>query len=387
MVKKWAAGYQFVAVQVFTLVLLAGVLNAGLSLFYRYKDQELKRTNPIVSKYGREALRAVYPGYSDQQQDELLTETWTRKQEYESFTGFKEAAYKGKYLNVHPAGFRLGWEQGPWPLDTQFVNIFVFGGSTTFGYGVADAETLPSHLQRVLQGKNQNVRCYNFGRGFYYSVQERALFEKLLLEGAKPDLVLFVDGLNEYAQPEPEFVAQTKKLFAREPATLAQYWFQGVALNRLAISLRYRLLGISPEPPDPESSCAFDSLQVIHKRYWENRKMTEAVAKQANIPCYFVWQPISCFAYQPKDGFFMSSKEAQSCYPSCGYAQMRTEWQQQKDLSTSIWLADIQKHAPANRYVDKVHYSASFHAQIADSLATALFRKGLVLQKRKQPVY
>ncbi len=368
----------------FTLLLLVLLLNALLSLFYFYKDQQLKQTNPIVQKYGREALRSVYPSYSDQEQDVLLTETWTRKQQYESFTGFKEAAFKGKYLNVHPAGFRMGWQQGPWPLDTQYTNVFVFGGSTTFGYGVADTETLPSHLQRLLQKQQPGVRCYNFGRGFYYSEQERALFEKLLVEGVHPDLVIFIDGLNEYAQPEPEFVEQTKALFAQQPGTLFQYWFQGIPLSRLARSLRYRLLGISPEPPEPNHSCAPDSIQQIHSRYWQNRKLIEAVANHVKIPCVFIWQPISCFQYQPKDAFFLTPQEANDCYPGCGYGQIATEWKKNADMDNSLWLADIQKSRIANRYVDKVHYTSAFHAEIADSIVSNLTRRGVLNQPAKK---
>ncbi|RNI22519.1 SGNH/GDSL hydrolase family protein [Rufibacter latericius] len=376
--KKWVSGYQFVAVQVFTLLLLVVVLNGILSLFYAYKDQELKRSNPIVLKYGRKALRSVYPSYSDQEQDILLTETWTRKQEYESFTGFKEAPFKGKYLNVHPAGFRMGWEQGPWPLDSQYTNVFVFGGSTTFGYGVADSETLPSHLQRSLKKIHSKVRCYNFGRGFYYSVQERALFEKLLLEGVRPDLVVFVDGLNEYAQPEPEFVEQTQALFAQKPGTLFRFWFQGLSLSRLARSLRYRLLGISPEPPEPKYSCAADSIQIVHQRYWQNRKLIEAVANKAKIPSLFVWQPISCYEYQPKEPFFLTLKEAKECYPGCGYAKMYQEWDKYAEKDNSLWLAGIQQMRPANRYVDKVHYTSGFHAEIADSIVVFLSKRGIL---------
>src|SRR6185436_5392660 len=41
-------------------------------------------------------------------------------------------------------------------------------------------------------------RVYNFGRGAYYSSQERALFEKLLVGGTVPDGAIFLDGLNDF---------------------------------------------------------------------------------------------------------------------------------------------------------------------------------------------
>ncbi|MFC6999263.1 SGNH/GDSL hydrolase family protein [Rufibacter roseus] len=376
MINKWVRGFQFVAVQFLVLVLLLLLLNGLLSVFYQYKDRQLKQTNPIAQKYGYEALQKVYPGYSKEELDELLTETWTRKQQYESFTGFKEAPFKGKYLNVHVAGFRIGLNQGPWPLDTQLVNVFMFGGSTTFGYGVADSETLPSKLQKSLQQVNKKVRVYNFGRGFYYSEQERALFQKLLLEGAKPDVVVFVDGLNEYFQPEPEFTEETKLLFEQKPSTLFSYWLQNLSLSRMVQSFRYRLLGVSPESEEEVNiSCEATDVNTIHERYWLNQQMIAAVANQLNIPVYFVWQPISCYGYSPKEPIFMTEAERQNCYPDCGYEQMRQIWQKKGEGKNLIWLADIQQNREEYLYVDKVHYTAAFHAVLADSLAVELLKR------------
>ncbi len=375
MIKKWLYGYQFVAVQVTTLVLMLLALNVLLAAFYQYKDEQLKETNPIAQKYGIETLAAVYPGYNQKQIDALLTETWTRKQEFESFTGFKEASYRGRYLNVHAAGFRIGSEQGAWPLDTSMVNVVVFGGSTTFGYGVADGETIPSYLQAALQKSISKVRCYNFGRGYYYSSQERALFEKLLLDGVKPDAVIFIDGLNEYFQPEPEFEEETKNLFAQKPGTMAAYWWQNISLSRLVRSIRYRITGISPEAEEQVFSCKSQDLQKIHNRYWLNRKMNEAIAQQANIPSYFVWQPISCFKYTFKDDYFMTVEEAKICYPACGYQQMKQEWSARLNIKNQLWLADMQQNRKENLYVDKVHYAAAFNAEIADSIANFLINK------------
>ena len=129
----------------------------------------------------------------------LLKETWSRPFMYEPFTQFKERPYRGNYVNIDNNGFRYTKNQGPWPPQSQNINIFLFGGSTTFGYGVSDNQTIASYLQQYLNEKlGRNVRVYNFGRGFYYLSQERVLYEQLLTSGFVPDIAIFIDGLNDF---------------------------------------------------------------------------------------------------------------------------------------------------------------------------------------------
>jgi len=113
---------------------------------------------------------------------------------------FKESPITGKYINVNENGFRLIQNQASWPPNNSNINIFIFGGSTTFGYGVSDEQTVPSYLQNYLRQHiiHKKVCVYNFGRGHYYSSQELVLFEKLLWLGIIPEVVIFIDGLNDF---------------------------------------------------------------------------------------------------------------------------------------------------------------------------------------------
>jgi hypothetical protein len=67
------------------------------------------------------------------------------------------------------------WKSTDWDdLDAiQQVYYFVFGGSTTFGYGESDNLTIPSNLQYYLREAFQTDQSavYNFGRAFYFSSQ------------------------------------------------------------------------------------------------------------------------------------------------------------------------------------------------------------------------
>jgi hypothetical protein len=92
-------------------------------------------------------LQGAYPRMSAAEIGRLLGETKALSYVYEPFTQFREAPCQGTYVNISSNGFRLVQGQGPWPPSLDNYNVFVFGGSTTLGCGVADGETVPSRLQ------------------------------------------------------------------------------------------------------------------------------------------------------------------------------------------------------------------------------------------------
>jgi hypothetical protein len=49
-------------------------------------------------------------------------------------------------LNVHGAGFRDDGTGQDWPGAPGRKRLFMFGGSTTFGFNVADSDTVPARL-------------------------------------------------------------------------------------------------------------------------------------------------------------------------------------------------------------------------------------------------
>src|SRR5262249_29714696 len=77
------------------------------------------------------------------------------------------------------------------------INIFVFGGSTTFGYHVSDEHTWPSYLSQILNETSEvNIKVTNYGRGYFNPSQEAILLADLLKSGHRPSLAIFMDGVN-----------------------------------------------------------------------------------------------------------------------------------------------------------------------------------------------
>jgi hypothetical protein len=83
-------------------------------------------------------------------------------------------------------------------IKKDAFKIFILGGSTAYGAGVCNHETLAAHLEMLLQKKYgaDRIQVFNAGLGGYYSANE---FLKLSTEIAfqEPDLVISLSGTND----------------------------------------------------------------------------------------------------------------------------------------------------------------------------------------------
>jgi hypothetical protein len=165
-------------------------LNAGVALVQH-------GAVPDVLRPMRETIALAHPNLDAQSIDALVAES-ERHLIYEPYTDMTDGPVRGRFVNVDPAGFRYSTDQGPWPPDPRSYNVFVFGGSTTFGHGVGDGDTIASYLQPLMRATDgRPARVYDFGHSGYYSTQERILFTRLVVAGHVPDVAVFVDGLND----------------------------------------------------------------------------------------------------------------------------------------------------------------------------------------------
>ena len=277
--------YSWFALIFFNALVLFVALNIAIVVASLFRNI-FASADPVSTKYGESKLAAVYPGKSHEVIQDLLRETWSRPYLYEPFTEFKERPYRGNYVNVDEHGFRFSKNQASWPPDPMTFNIFVFGGSKTFGYGVSDVETIPSRLQEILrQTLGKPVSIFNFGRGYYYSTQERILFERLLAEGHIPTLAIFIDGVNDFyhagidlaftveTPPQPSLKTELEALALRLP------------LARVAARLGSwgDCFGGCAETREDKTSgpASFDDPQIISNtigRYVSNKTMIEALS-------------------------------------------------------------------------------------------------------------
>ncbi|MGB7912390.1 MAG: SGNH/GDSL hydrolase family protein [Desulfobaccales bacterium] len=369
--------YQGLAVVVLNLIIFLCLLNFSSYMYYNF----IKRNyNPIQLKYQKVNYKLIYPNLTDNEIIELQKETWSRPYFYEQFTQFKEAPFHGKYVNVSEAGFRFTENQGPWPPDKKFYNIFLFGGSTTFNYGVADNETIASNLQKLIAGKfNKIVKVYNFGRGHYYSSQERILFENLLTSGFVPDMAIFIDGLNDCTMPDNTLI------FTKEISSFIQkrnfMFIKNLSLWKLLVDIRQgieqRMASAKSYQEDTSKYNDSKEIDYLTNRYMQNKKIIAACAKAYDIKLFFVWQPAPTYKYDLKYHLFPPDPVGPINYLKFAYRRMEKLNQQGLLGNDFIWCADIQEGKKENFYTDSTHYSATMSKLVAADIVQGMQKSGL----------
>lgn len=371
--------YKATALFLLNVVVLLVLANAGLYLIFRIKDGRTARR--VAKIHESESLKVVYPDLDARGIEQLLRETWSRSYAYEPFTQFKERPFQGRFVNVSEAGFRVSKNQGPWPPNPTHYNVFLFGGSTVFGYGVPDDETIASYLQEYLcQNTAHDVRVYNFGRSSYVSSQERVLLEELLLADFVPDLALFVDGLNEFAFPEgPAETQRLKAVFEGQPDVVNGWqWANDLPIGRLARFVRRAVTSavthhpsMNPqnvEPPSGLDDPKYDNPEIIARvieRYLDNKQLIEAVSNACGTNAAFVWQPIPLYKYDLTYHLFATGDFGTNAFARHGYRYMERRVREQPPSENFLWCADMQQALAEPLYVDKVHYTAKMNGLIA----------------------
>lgn len=377
-------GWIAAALVVFNTLALLFVLNAALWVAYLVKDGlrgerefviPLRRQNPGLD------LKRVYRGYTDARIDSLLTEEYTRRQVYEAFTQHRDQARTGRFINVRPEGFREIGAPGVWPPDPKATNIFVFGDSTTFGSGLADHEGIPAHLQDALtRWLGPGVRVYNFGRSFYYSTQERSLFETYLVRGIVPDAAIFIDGFNDFLRPDPAFTDRLSSFMAGDVPAVRSNPFERIPLVRFTLALRNHLVGT--EAGFTPAVAAFDTVpdeqwdRMVIDRYRANQRMIRALAREFGVKVVFVWQPVPTYRYDRSQQLFGFEPNVERV--GRGYPRFAKEVAATGPDPDLLWLADMQQDIHEPLYVDHVHYTAGFARTIADEIVTGIRERGLL---------
>ena len=304
--------YVYVAVVFFNVVVLFVVVNLAV----RFGEHVGRRDDPLIEHYGMARLLRAYPGWSEPDLRALLEERRELERfEYAPVTEVRVAARRGRYVNVSPVGFRYVANQGPWPPDPAALTVFLFGGSTAFGDGLADADTLPSRLQELLNaaGSTQRVWVYDFACPGHRSTEERLLFDQLVWWGAIPNVAIFVDGFNDSESGDeavPPYLWGTKMSEILRGLVEEYEWsdadpMSGVvsAAARLpAVRMTRHWLG-KESNEDGKGASGVDSARIVD-RWHTNRRMLGASAAAFGIRTLFVWQPAPFYHYDLKYHLF-----------------------------------------------------------------------------------
>jgi hypothetical protein len=357
-------------------VLLFGLLNLAALLDLRFHNQG--RLTRQLRRFGEARVRQAHPEIPPRDFDAFRREVDAQRLEYEPFTESRPVPVHGRFVNVSPVGFREVKNQRPWPPPADAVDIFVFGGSTTYGLSLDDTQTIPSHLQEIAEAAwKRKVAVYGFGRPGHFSSQERILFEQLLAAGHRPEIAVFVDGVNEWRNVDlskhdylwhGDWTNSLRGLANDlEGATVTG---QLTAFARALPLFHWILRRGSLGPAFFEMPGGEQGAILCVDRWLVNRRVIAATARELGVRTLFVWQPVSTYGYDLAHHLFRDDDLPQRA--PLGYAEMakrRAAGQLGPDV---LWLADLQRGRTENLYVDNGHYTAAFSRAIAAEIVRAL---------------
>lgn len=332
-----------------------------------------------------------WPAFAKEIDEHILNAT-----EYEDFTVYRQIPYMGRFVNISEHGYRsIGADrQGPWPIDCRNYNIFFFGGSTTLNVG-PDWTSIPRYLQDELMahhGTDRNICVYNFGRGAYFSTQEKILFQQLLGGGQVPNMVVFLDGVNDFyfcqgrtaaagyfehalasihrenREARYHRTAGHLKLQALEQFMLSLPLFRITTFLADAIVKRNATAEEAPYRPIPVES---ETLTKVVDRYLENKRQIEAICRVYEIRSFFVWQPTPAYRYDLRHHIALNKHYGLGGHErsGAGYQIMANRLPQLSMGNNFLWLADMQEQEQRPLYVDNMHYASEFSHAIATRIA------------------
>lgn len=339
----------------------------------------------------------VYPGLDGDQIYRLFMETWEwRKYGYVPFSQLTEQPYEGEFVNVSPAKFRKGKTETPWPPPEDAKTVFVFGGSTTFGYGVPDWQTVPSYLSESLQSKGgDNVLVYNFGRAYFYSTHEMLEFLRLLSNQHRPDVAVFLDGLNEFYYHKDELIWEKRLARLTEKAApsggqlllmmsrkLPAYEFGAFLIRYLGGGGKSRVEQAKENIEKIASGGGQKTSNRVIDRYLRNKTLIETLGQQFNTKTLFVWQPVPTYKYDLKYHLFAHLIPKRHTGTRSSYHVARTRFDKGDFGDNIAWCADIQENLKKPLYVDSVHYTADLSRLLADCILDKTNLKDIVSNPR-----
>lgn len=358
----------------FLLFLLVEVV-LSIYLYHRHGNEKLatiealKMVRQLVkgrkSSVNIENQQLVRPAASKETNQQIAAETnASNKFVYEPWIEFRNIDYAGKFVNVQSLQRKSVPEIFINPSSPDTLDIFFFGGSTTFGFNVADDETIPSQFLQLYKEKfpqGRSVRVYNFGTPTYYSYQELMLFTKLLFEGKRPDMVIFIDGVNDFWFAKASYYNQSYFSYV-----MRQAFDQNLAGSKTPFQDTAAKMY-----QDPENIPLTQYNNTLVDHYFSNIKNASMLAQMAGAKSFFFCQPVPFYKYpnQQQDPICFKDKNTRYDYIYPIIEKRAAE------VPGLTFLGNMLQQETSYPFVDGLHYSPGFARKVAGEVLRKVFEK------------
>lgn len=266
--------------------------------------------------------------------------------------------------------------------------VWMFGGSTTYGVGVPYSENIPSYLQQILNKSNSCFKVINYGVPYHYSKQETIYFVNNLLDQDRPPSVaIFLDGLNDFGQPgatlrgEPHFTPVFTSLVPNEVATsqrtkppiinleVISYLQKKIFKNTTSYGEKYSNYQLPSNYTDKRA--ARDISKLLMKNSIRLGKICEAY----RVKCFRFLQPVAAVDYNPPANDSLTTwvkDEKKTSRFKIGYKFIRDNLDNDIEGLSFIDISNLLKNYSGIPYIDEGHYSPRANKLIAEYIYSAI---------------
>ena len=362
MLKKFFKKHIFVSYLIIFLVSFTIINKISKKFLHQNKLETRTLPNFIEKVYGKDNVKDYQKVMSEQ----------SSMFNYKPFVEFTERPRSNIFTSVSVLGNRCNKNKvaNCQPAKGGRKEIWLFGGSTTFGYGVKNDETISAYIEKKL---NNEYRVINFGAGYYFSTQERILFNNLLLELSPPYAAIFIDGLNdlgrEYNFNETIYSNSIKNKMNKSTNEEIKNYFKErfYRLNIVRLINQFKVKN-RIEKKEKNSSNELGNVKIskLVNILVNNQKINEAIGEKYNIKLLNILQPVPIYADS-----YSTSKVPKEFLPTedksfIKNVKMGYQIYLSKSKNMSLNLSKLKIKEPM--YVDAVHYSPEFSKIIADTI-------------------
>ena len=294
---------------------------------------------------------------------------------YQPFTEFKEPERKGTFVTVNKSGIRSN-EISPVVNENPkggLNEIWVFGGSTTFGYGVKNDETIPAWLEKIVKNK----KVFNISSALWYSTQERIRYLNMVSTLPSPYATIFIDGLNDsghFTQNTKFSRAIEKKMNISDMDLFLALLKKNVERQAFTKLLRKISKNRQTNKNQNEPATSNEIKKSVY-RLSNNHLINAIVSNNKNIKNLNILQPVPIYDHSYKNSNIPKNypKLPKSDYENIklfyNYIENYSEFGKEY-MENYLDLSKLK--IDGAMYIDNVHYSPAFNKKIAEIIKDTL---------------
>jgi len=342
-----------------------------------------------ATKPGRSALADAYGGaewpiaYFDEFNRSVRVD-------FAPHVGWWMRPFRGRFVTIDERGLRA--TPGEERAAPDATRILCLGGSTMFGMGARDEHTIPAALARRLGEDGHRVTVTNAGQLGFNSTQETIALQGLLKQGARPDIVVFYDGINEMMCAEqtglPDHVmheaprhAEFNLLYTDRRVALLQAALI-TAMPRTVRRLR-ELTGLPLRGPLPTAGPDLGSADIerlateVVGIYAANVRLVRLLAASYGFQAVFFWQPvITTKRVKTADELFFEAEFTRDVYRRREFfALVQAAYEAHPELRGASDTLDLSRLFDEHAwplYIDLYHVTEPGNAAVAEAMLPAL---------------